>query len=314
MRFSGVLLAIAALVVLVLGYTSLFEVHQTRQALVVRLGQPVAVITEPGLHVKWPFIESVIYIDKRILDLENPTQEMIALDRRRLLVDAFARYRIDQPLLFYQTVGTIQNANSQLSTLLNAKLRSVIGEATLIQVVRDERAQLMKKIRDQLDAEARTYGINVVDVRIRRADLPKTVSEAVDDRMKAERQREATELRAQGNQLGQEIRAKADREYTVMIAEATSKGEQTRGQGDAERNRIFAEAYGRDADFFSFYRSMQAYETSLPKDTRMLLTPDSDFFRYFGDPSGKLRDNPAPASRPGTPPSGAAPSASSTQR
>jgi len=312
MRFSGVLLAIAALVVLVLGYTSLFEVHQIRQALVVRLGQPVAVITEPGLHVKWPFIESVIYIDKRILDLENPTQEMIALDRGRLLVDAFARYRIDQPLLFYQTVGTIQNANSQLSTLLNASLRSVIGEATLIQVVRDERAQLMKKIRDQLDAEVRTYGINVVDVRIRRADLPKTVSEAVDDRMKAERQREATELRAQGNQLGQEIRAKADREYTVMIAEATSKGEQTRGQGDAERNRIFAEAYGRDADFFSFYRSMQAYETSLPKDTRMLLTPDSDFFRYFGDPSGKLRDNPA--TRPGTTPPGAAPTASSTQR
>jgi membrane protease subunit HflC len=313
MRFSGVLLAIAALVVLVLGYTSLFEVYQTRQALVVRLGQPVAVITEPGLHVKWPFIESVIYIDKRILDLENPTQEMIALDRGRLLVDAFARYRIDQPLLFYQTVGTVQNANSQLSTLLNAKLRSVIGEATLIQVVRDERAQLMKKIRDQLDAEVRTYGINVVDVRIRRADLPKTVSDAVDDRMKAERQQEAAQLRAQGNQLGQEIRAKADREYTVMIAEATSKGEQTRGQGDAERNRIFAEAFGRDADFFSFYRSMQAYETSLPKDTRMLLTPDSDFFRYFGDPSGKLRDNP-PSRPAGTPPSGAAPTASSTQR
>jgi membrane protease subunit HflC len=312
MRFSGILLAIAALVVLILGYTSLFEVHQIRQALVVRLGQPVAVITEPGLHVKWPFIESVIYIDKRILDLENPTQEMIALDRRRLLVDAFARYRIDQPLLFYQTVGTIQNANSQLSTLLNAKLRSVIGEATLIQVVRDERAQLMKKIRDQLDVEWRTYGINVVDVRIRRADLPKAVSDAVDDRMKAERQREATELRAQGNQLGQEIRAKADREYTVTIAEATSKGEQTRGEGDAERTRIFADAYGRDADFFTFYRSMQAYETSLPKDTRMLLTPDSDFFRYFGDPSGKLRDNPA--TRPGTPPSGAAPSGSSTQR
>ena len=177
MRFSGVLLAIAALVVLVLGYASLFEVYQTRQALVVRLGQPVAVITEPGLHVKWPFIESVIYIDKRILDLENPTQEMTALDQRRLLVDAFARYRIDQPLKFYQTVGTIQNANSQFSALLNAKLRKVIGESTLIQVVRDERAQLMKKIRDQLDLEWKIYGINVVDVRIRRADLPKAVSD-----------------------------------------------------------------------------------------------------------------------------------------
>jgi membrane protease subunit HflC len=312
MKFSGVLVAVVALVVLVLGYTSLFEVYQTKQALVVRLGQPVAVITQPGLHVKWPFIESVVFIDNRILDLENPTQEMNPLDRRRLLVDAFARYRIDQPLKFYQTVGTIQNANSQLSALLNAKLRSIIGEATLIQVVRDERAQLMKKIRDQLDAEAKTYGISIVDVRIRRADLPKAVSDAVDERMKSERQKEATELRAQGNQLGQEIRAKADREYTVAIAEATSKGEQTRGEGDAERNRIFAEAYGRDADFFAFYRSMQAYETGLPKDTRMLLTPESEFFRYFGDPSGKLRDSPA--SRPGTPPSGAAPTASSTQR
>jgi modulator of FtsH protease HflC len=314
MRFglSGVFLAILALVVLVVGYASLFEVHQTRQALVVQLGQPVERNTEPGLHVKWPFIESVIFFDKRILDLENPAQEMIASDSRRLFVDAFARYRIADPLKFYQTVGSVANANSQLSTLLNAALRRVLGAATLIEVVKEKRAELMEGIRRQLNGEAKTYGIEVVDVRIRRADLPKSVSEAVDARMQTERQRIATQLRAEGNQKAQEIRAEGDRRVTVLLAEATSKGERIRGEGDAKRNQIFAEAYGRDPDFFAFYRSMQAYEASLqPKETRMLLSPDSDFFRYFGDPSGKPRDS-AP-SRPGTPsPGGAA--ASSTQR
>jgi membrane protease subunit HflC len=168
MRISGILLAILALVVLFIGYSSLFEVYQTRQAIVVRLGAPVRVIFEPGLNVKWPLIESVIYIDKRILDLENPAQEIIASDQKRLVVDAFARYRIVDPLLFYQTVGSVQNANSQLATILNAGLRRVLGEATFIQLVRDQREELMAKIRDHLDSEARTYGINVVDVRIGR--------------------------------------------------------------------------------------------------------------------------------------------------
>jgi len=267
-------------------------VYQTRQALVVRLGQPVGnPITEAGLHYKLPLIDSVILIDKRILDLENPAQEVIASDQKRLVVDAFARYRINDALKFYQTVGTVDRANSQLSTLMNSALRRVLGEATLMEVVRDRREQLMARVREQLHNEAQPYGINVIDVRIRRADLPEQNSQAVYQRMQTERQREAQEFRSQGTQRAQEIRARADRDVTVLLAEAQSKGEQIRGEGDAERNRIFAEAYGRDPEFFSFYRSMQAYEAGLrANDTRMLLKPDSDFFRFFADPSGKMRD------------------------
>jgi len=288
---TGGVVLVLLLVLVVLGWSSLFTVYQTQQAIVVRLGEPVRVVTEPGLNFKIPLIDSVIGIDKRILDLENPAQEVIASDQKRLVVDAFARYKIQDPLRFYQTVGTIQGANSQLSVLLNAAIRRVLGEATLTHLVRDERAQLMAKVREQLDREARGYGIQVVDVRIRRADLPDQNSQAVYQRMQTERQREAAEFRAQGSQKSQEIRSKADRDVTVLVAEATSKAEQARGEGDAERNRIFAEAFGKDIDFFSFYRSMQAYETGMRhNDTRMVLNPDSEFFRYFVDPSGKGRD------------------------
>jgi modulator of FtsH protease HflC len=298
---GGVAIALAAVVALLL-YTSVFTVHQTRQALVLRLGNPVDVITEPGLHFKLPFTDSVVYIDKRILDLENPAQEIIASDKRRLLVDAFARYRINDPLKFYQAVGSIDVANSRLSTLLNSALRRVLGESTFTQLVRDERAQLMARIREQMDREAAIFGISIVDVRIRRADLPEENSQAVYLRMQTERQREAAEWRAQGSQRSQEIKAKADRDVTVLTAEATSRAEQIRGEGDAERNRIFAEAFGRDPDFFAFYRSMQAYEAGLRSgDTRMLLKPDSDFFRYFTDPAGKgnagSRGVPTPPAR-----------------
>ena len=302
---AGGIVLIILLAAVVLGYSSMFTVYQTQQALVVRLGQPVRVVTEPGLNFKAPLIDSVIAIDKRILDLENPAQEVIASDQKRLVVDAFARYRIEQPLRFYQTVNTIQAANLQLSTLLNAALRRVLGEATLTHVVRDERAALMARVREQLDKEARVYGISVVDVRIRRADLPEQNSQAVYQRMQTERQREAAEFRAQGSQRSQEIRSKADRDVTVLVAEATSKSEQIRGDGDAERNRIFAEAFGKDPDFFAFYRSMQAYEHAMHRnDTRMVLQPDSEFFRYFVDPSGKLRDGAAQGAKqsPATPP------------
>ncbi|CCD95050.1 Protease activity modulator HflK [Bradyrhizobium sp. ORS 375] len=285
---TGILALVIALAVVVIGYSSLFTVQQTEQALVVRFGKPVDVVTQPGLNVKAPFIDNVISIDKRILDLENPSQEVIAFDQKRLVVDAFARYKIKNALQFYQSVGSIQTANVQLGTLLNAALRRVLGEVTFTQVVRDEREALMRKIRDQLDKEADAYGIQVVDVRIRRADLPEANSQAVYNRMKTERQREAEEFRALGGQKAQEIRSKADREATVIIAEANSQAEQTRGAGDAERNRLFAEAYGKDRDFFAFYRSMTAYENGLKSgDTRFLLRPDSEFFRYFANPSGK---------------------------
>jgi membrane protease subunit HflC len=285
---AGGVIAVLAVVALIIGYGSLFSVHQTRQAIVVRLGQPVRIVTEPGLNFKIPLIDSVISIDKRILDLEAPSQELIASDQKRLVVDAFARYRINDALKFYQTVGSVDGANSRLATLLISALRRVLGEATFIQVVRDERPQLTARMREQLDREAQAFGIAVLDVRIRRADLPEQNSQAVFQRMQTERQREAAEFRAQGSQRSQETRSKADRDVTVLIADATSKGEQIRGEGDAERNRIFAEAFGKDPDFFAFYRSMQAYEAGLkPNDTKLLLRPDSAFFRFFSDPSGK---------------------------
>jgi modulator of FtsH protease HflC len=284
---TGIVALLALLVIVIVGYSSVFTVDQTEQALVVRLGDPQPPITTPGLHFKAPFVDTVIPIDKRILDLENPSQEVIASDQKRLVVDAFARYRIKDALRFYQSIGSIQAANIQLTTILNASLRRVLGEVTFIQVVRDEREALMNRIRDQVDKEAAAYGIQVVDVRIRRADLPEQNSQAVYQRMQTERQREAAEFRAQGGQKAQEIRSNADREATVIVAEANSTAEQVRGDGDGERNRLFAEAYGKDPDFFAFYRSMTAYENGLKSnDTRFLLRPDSEFFKFFSNPSG----------------------------
>jgi membrane protease subunit HflC len=286
--FVGGLALVLIVAALVVGYSSLFTVYQTQQALVVRLGNPVRVVSEPGLHVKVPFVDTVIAIDRRILDLEAPAQEVIASDQKRLVVDAFARYRVKDMLRFYQTLGSFAGANSQLPILLNSALRRVLGEATFTHVVRDQRADLMARIRDLVDREAGAYGIEVVDVRIRRADLPEQNSQAVYQRMQTERQREAAEFRAQGGQRAQEIRSRADREVTVLIAEATAKSEQIRGEGDAQRNQIFADAFTRDPDFFGFYRSMQAYEAGLKhNDTRLLLKPDTSFFRYFNDPAGK---------------------------
>jgi membrane protease subunit HflC len=300
---AGVLIGIVGIVILVLAYGSIFTVYQTRQAIVVRLGKPVDVITQPGLHFKLPLIDSVIHIDNRILDLESPAQEVIASDQKRLVVDAFARYKITNPLLFFQAVGSIEGANSRLSALLNSALRRVLGENTLTRVVRDDRGALMSKVREQLEQEAKDFGIEVVDVRIRRADLPEQNSQAVYQRMQTERQREAAEFRAQGSELAQTIRARADAEVTVLLADAQAKADAIRGDGDGERNRIFAEAFGRDPDFFAFYRAMQAYEQGLRGDTRMLLKPDSDFFRYFVDPSGRTRSGGA-ASAPPPPPGG----------
>jgi modulator of FtsH protease HflC len=300
LNFIGGVVAVFFVAALIVAYSSLFSVYQTEQALVVRLGQPVRVVDEPGLNFKAPFIDSVVYLDKRILDLEAPPQEVIASDQKRLVVDAFARYRIKDALRFYQTLGSISGANSQLSILLNSALRRVLGEVTFMHVVRDQRSDLMARIRELVDREATSYGVQVVDVRIRRADLPEQNSQAVYQRMQTERQREAAEFRAQGAQRAQEIRSRADREVTVLVADATSKSEQIRGEGDATRNKIFADAFNQDPNFFVFYRSMQAYEHGLKQnDTRLLLRPDSSFFRYFNDPLGKPRDNSTPA--PATP-------------
>lgn len=285
--FSG---AIALLVALILIGGSMFTVSQTEQALVLRFGEPVAgrgLITEPGLHFKLPLIENVILLDNRILDVESPSLEVLASDNQRLEVDSFIRYRIVDALRFYQSVGGIAGANNQLASVLNSAVRRVLSEANQQQIVRDERAVLMVKIREQANAEARKFGVSVVDARIRRVDLPQQISEKVYGRMQTERAREAAEYRAQGAEQAQKITAKADRDVIVLKAEAQRKADQTKGEGDAERNRIFADAFGKDADFFAFYRSMQAYETAFKSnDTRFLIGPRSDFFRYFGAPAG----------------------------
>jgi membrane protease subunit HflC len=307
LNFLGGVAVVVVLALVVVAYSALFTIYPTQQALVLRLGNPQPPITEPGLHVKAPFIDTVVYIDKRILDLEAPAQEVIASDQKRLVVDAFARYRIHDPLRFYQTLGSKAAADSQLKILLNSALRRVLGEATFIHVVRDQRADLMARILGLVDKEAANYGIQVVDARIRRADLPEQNSLAVYKRMQTERQREAAEFRAEGNQRAQEIRSRADRQVTVLIADANSKGEQVRGEGDATRNEIFAKAFTQDPDFFSFYRSMQAYEAGLkPSDTRLLLKPDTSFFRFFNNPAGVSN-----AGKPTLPPTAGTPGAPS---
>jgi membrane protease subunit HflC len=314
---TGGAIAVLVLLAVLIGYGTLFTVSQTQQALVVRLGRPVREVTEPGLNVKWPIIDSVIYIDKRILNIETPAQQVTlssdnssanaSLVGEQLIVDAFARYRVIDPLKYYQTVGS-SGADAQLAILLNAALRRVLGAATLTDVVRDKRDELMIRMREEIGHDAKPYGIDVIDVRIRRADLPPKNSQAVYQRMQTERQREAAEFRAQGSQKSQEIRAKADRDVTVLLAEAASKAEQVRGQGDGERNRIFADAYTRDQDFFAFYRSMQAYDKSMQHgDTRLVLKPDTDFFRYFSNPSGQTPGAAANPSSPATSPPTAAP-------
>ena len=309
LNLTGGAIAVILLLAVIVGYSTFFTVDQTSQAIVVRLGQPVRVITDPGLNVKMPFIDSVIYIDKRILNIEQPAQEVNASSGdnsnsgagqagERLVVDAFARYRITDALKFYQTVGPA-GASTQLAILLDSALRRVLGGATLADVVRNKRAELSALMRDELDHDAQPFGIQVIDVRIRRADLPEQNSQAVYQRMQTERQREAAEFRAQGSQKSQEIKAKADRDVTVIIANANQQSEQIRGEGDGERNSIFASAYGQDPGFFTFYRSMQAYERSFQKgDTNLVLKPDSDFFRYFGDPNGRppAQAGAAPAS------------------
>ncbi len=292
---SGAVLILLALAVF-LGLSSVFTVGQTDQALVLRFGEAVKVVREPGLYFKAPFVDGVVRVDKRILALDLPEQEVIASDQKRLRVDAFARYRVIDPLLFYQALGSVERANEQLATFVNSGLRRVLGESTFQQVVRDERAQLMSRIRDQVNEQAKNLGIAVVDVRIRRADLPEANSQAIYTRMQTERQREAAEIRAEGAEAAQRIRARADRDVVVLLAEANREAERIRGEGDGQRNNIFAQAYGQDQDFFSFYRSMQAYETGLKSsDTRLLLSPDSEFFRFFRIPTGAAPAAPRPA-------------------
>jgi modulator of FtsH protease HflC len=300
------ILAVVAVVLVLAGIfamSALFIVDQTEQAMVLQLGQPRRVVRTPGLWVKRPFIENVIYYDRRLLDFEPPPEEVIASDQKRLVVDTYTRYRITDPLLFYQTVNSEAAVRARLNALVSGSLRRVVGNVTLSALLSAQRAPIMHQIRDEVRTQAAPFGIDVIDVRIRRADLPPENSEAIYARMESERQQQAAQYRAEGAEAAQTVRAKADRERTVILAEAQRTAQITRGQGDAKATQIYAAAYDQDKDFFSFYRSMQAYRDALSANTTsFVLVPDGSFFRYFADPNGaRPAAAPAPA-KPGAPP------------
>ena len=272
--------AVAAVIFIL--YSALFTVQQTQQALVLQFGNPVRVISEPGLNIKVPFIQNVEFFERRVLPFDAGAVELVLGDQRRLVVDTFARYRITDPLRFRQSVGTEEQFRGRLEPITFSALRSVLGEVSLFTILSDERAALMDRIADEANTALRQFGVEVVDVRIKRADLPTENQQAIFLRMQTERDREARELRAQGAEIATRIRSRADRERRVLIAEAERESEQIRGRGDAVAISTFADAFGQDADFFGFYRSMQAYRNSLADEaTSFVLEPDSEFFRYF---------------------------------
>jgi len=272
---------VAAVIVLIAAFSSVYRLFETQQAIVVQFGNPIRTVQDAGLHFKLPW-ESVTYLDRRILPLDTPVQEIITSDQKRVIVDAFARFRVTDPLRVYQTVRDENGAANRLETTVNSVLRRVLGSAAFSAILTEERLRLLEQIRVAVNEEAADLGISVIDVRIRRADLPEANSEAIFKRMRAEREREAREARAQGAELGQRIRSRADRERTILLAEAQRESETTRGDGDALAIKTFAEAFNRDPEFYAFYRSMQAYREALAKeDTTLILSPRSEFFRYF---------------------------------
>jgi membrane protease subunit HflC len=282
-RAKQIILGIVVIVIGIVLFDSLFTVHQTQQVLVLQLGQFKRVINEPGLHFKTPFVQNIVSYERRVLEVDPPKEQVILSDQKRLDVDVYLRYRISDPLLFFKSVRDERVAASRLGNVVNSTLRRVLGNVTLLTVLSDERAKVMSDIHVAVNEVAQPLGIEIVDVRIRRADLPEQAAQAVFARMRSEREQEAREARAQGFEKAQRIRASADRERTVLLAEAEKESEITRGAGDKQSYRIAADAYGTDPEFYGFYRSMQAYRNALQgDDTTMVLSPDSEFFRYFG--------------------------------
>jgi membrane protease subunit HflC len=277
--------AFAAVLTGLLIYSTFFIVKETHQAIVLQLGEPKKVYKDAGLYFKIPLIQNVHYLDKRVIDIDAPAEEVIALDQKRIIVDAYAKFIIKDPLKFYITVGNERIAQSRLSSIINAKIRGVLGKENLVNLISTNRNKLMSQITKDVAEEAKDFGIDVIDVRIKRADLPSANSEAIFKRMQTERTREAKEFRAQGFEVGQTIKSIADKEAAIILADARKTAQITRGEGDGLRNKIFAEAFGRDPEFFSFYRAMQSYEKSLisGSETSLVLSPDSEFFRYFGE-------------------------------
>jgi len=270
--------------IVALAFFSIFIVKEVNQAIVLQFGDPKKIITKPGLNFKLPFIQNVVFLDKRILNLDAPPEEVIASDQKRLIVDAFARFKIIDPLKFYISVGNERVARSRLSTIINSRIRSVLGTQRLQTLLSADRTNQMSLIQDGVNNEAENFGIKIVDVRIKRADLPQANSEAIYRRMQTEREREAKEFRARGAEMAVTITSTADKKVSVILANANKDSEIMKGEGDGERNKIFAEAFGRDPEFFAFYRAMQAYETALiGGDTSLILSPDSEFFKFFGN-------------------------------
>ena len=271
------------IVIAAISYFSIFVVKEINQAIVLQFGNPKQIISEPGLNFKIPFIQNVVFLDKRILNLDTPPEEVIASDQKRLIVDAIARFKIIDPLKFYISVGNERVARSRLATIINSRLRSVLGKQELSTLLSKDRTKQMTLIQEGVNTEAENFGIKIVDVRIKRADLPQANSEAIYRRMQTEREREAKEFRAKGAEMAVTITSTADKEVTVILANANKASEIMKGEGDGQRNKIFADAFGRDPEFFKFYRAMQAYERALiGGDTSLILSPDSDFFKFFG--------------------------------
>jgi len=281
-------------ILVVLGITafqSIFIVQEINQAIVLQFGDPKKIVNKSGLNFKLPFIQNVAYLDKRVLNLDNPPEEVIAADQKRLIVDAIARFKIVDPLKFYISVGNERVARQRLATIINSRIRGVLGKQELATLLSKDRAKQMSIIQNDVNTEAKNFGIEIVDVRIKRADLPQANSEAIYARMQTERQREAKEFRAQGAEIATRIKSTADKEVTVILANAKKKSEIMKGEGDGQRNKIFADAFGKDPQFFSFYRAMQSYEKALiGGDTSLILSPDSDFFKFFGK-SGLTKKN-----------------------
>jgi membrane protease subunit HflC len=296
------IIAVALVVAGIFAMSSLFIVEQTEEALVLRLGEVRDVIPNPGLKMKLPFIENVIFYDNRLLDFEPPPEEVIVSDQKRLVVDTYTRYRITNPLLFYQTVNSEAAVRARLSAMVNGSLRRVLGNVTLSALLSHQRSAIMGQIRDEVTAQGKSFGIDVVDVRIRRADLPEENSQAIFARMQSEREQQARQYRGEGAEAAQTVRANAERERTVILAEAQRDAQRVRGDGDAESIRVYAGAFGQDKEFFAFYRSMQAYRESLTgRSTSFVLTPDSGFFRFFQNSDGTPGNTPAPAAKAGSP-------------
>ena len=277
-------------VIALTAFFSIFIVKEVNQAIVLQFGDPKRILLKPGLNFKLPFIQNVVFLDKRILNLDAPPEEVIASDQKRLIVDAFARFQIVDPLKFYISVGNERVARSRLSTIINSRIRSVLGTQRLQTLLSEDRNKQMALIQEGVNKEAENFGIKIVDVRIKRADLPQANSDAIYRRMQTEREREAKEFRAKGAEMAVTITSTADKEVTVILAEAQKKSEIMKGEGDGQRNKIFANAFGKDADFFAFYRAMQAYERALiGGETSLIMSPDSEFFKFFGNVKAQIK-------------------------